>query len=159
MNSSEWSCKILSKCFWTGLCSAKKKAFTLKKQYTDRSCSVYIHSRLNCSNISKIVAKMYTVSKIYRVVHPKSDIGVLYQSSVYSETTWSCNMSYERKFCVLSEYVRLQHVRPLIKSVDWSKWDSVDFGKCANSQVMVNLRSLSILLKLPRSMTINMHTI
>ena len=52
----------------------------------------------------------------YRVVHPKSDIGVLYQSSVYSETTWSCNMSYERKFCVLSEYVRLQNVRPLIKS-------------------------------------------
>ena len=68
MNSSEWLCKILSKCYWTGLCSAKKKAFTLKKQYTDRSCSVYIHSRLNCSNISKIVAKTYeyTVSKIYK---------------------------------------------------------------------------------------------
>ena len=23
------------------------------------------------------------------------------------EATWSCNMSYERKFCGLSEYVRL----------------------------------------------------
>ena len=63
---------------------------------------------------------------MYRVVHPKSDIGVLYQSSVYSETTWSCNMSYERKFCVLSEYVRLQNVRPLIKSIDRSKCESAE---------------------------------
>ena len=37
-------------------------------------------------------------------------------------------MSYERKFCGLSEYVRLQKVRPLIKSTDRSKQDLVDFG-------------------------------
>ena len=38
--------------------------------------------------------------------------------SVHTETTWSHNMSYERKFCGLSEYVRLIKVRPLIKSTD-----------------------------------------
>ena len=41
-----------------------------------------------------------------------------YQSFVI-EAKWLCNMSYERKFCGLSEYVRLKKVRLLIKSTDW----------------------------------------
>ena len=38
--------------------------------------------------------------------------------SVYSKATWSCDMSYERKFCGLSEYVQCQKVGQLIKSTD-----------------------------------------
>ena len=35
-----------------------------------------------------------------------------------NKATWACNMSYERKFCGLSEYVQFQKVRQLIKSLD-----------------------------------------
>ena len=35
-------------------------------------------------------------------------------------------MSYERKFCGLSEYVRLQNVRPLIKYIDRSESESTE---------------------------------
>ena len=38
------------------------------------------------------------------------------------------------KFCGLSEYVRLQNVRLIIKSRDLYKWDSADFGKWAISR-------------------------
>ena len=97
--------------------------------------------------------------RTYTVRHPFWQLSLKYSQNFNTETTWSCNMSYERKFCGLSEYVRLQNVRPLIKSIDRSKWDSVDFGKWPNSQIMVNLRSLSTLCKLPWSMTINMRPI
>ena len=36
--------------------------------------------------------------------------------SAYTGATWSCNMSYERKFCGLSEYVQFRNVRLIIKS-------------------------------------------
>ena len=51
-----------------------------------------------------------------------------YPQNFNSKATWSCNMSYERKFCGLSEYVRLQKVRQIIKSTDRSKQDLVDLG-------------------------------
>ena len=35
-----------------------------------------------------------------------------------TEVTESCNTAIERKFCELSEYVKYQKVRPLIKSTD-----------------------------------------
>ena len=37
--------------------------------------------------------------------------------SVYTDATWKCNMSYERKFCRLSEYVQFQNVRLLNRSI------------------------------------------
>ena len=106
-----------------------------------------------------ILTVLFVSHKLYTVRHPFWQFCLSTQSINATETTWSCNMSYERKFCGLSEYVRLQNVRPLIKSIDRSKWDSVDFGKWPNSQIMVNLRSLSTLCKLLWSMTINMRPI
>ena len=61
-------------------------------------------------------------------MYTKSDTGVLYQCSVLTETTGSCNVSYQRKFCGLSEYVRLKNVRLLIKSIDQSKCDSAELA-------------------------------
>ena len=74
---------------------------------------------------------IFEKSTKYTVVHPKSDIVVLYQSSVYNETTWSCNMSYERKFCGLSEYVQFTKVKSLIKSTNWPKLDFM----CAKAEI------------------------
>ena len=51
-----------------------------------------------------------------------------YSPNFNIEGTWSCNMSYEREFCGLSEYVRLQKVRLIIKFTDRSKQDLVDLG-------------------------------
>ena len=72
---------------------------------------------------------------------------------------WPPYMSYERKFCRLSEYMQFQKVRQLKKSAYRSKWDLVDFDKCANSQESVNLRALSTLWNLPWPMTINSPSI
>ena len=61
---------------------------------------------------------MKSVLEIPRTDNPKKFV---IEMKAYSEDTWSCNMSYELKFCGLSEYVRLKKVRLLIKSTDWSK--------------------------------------
>ena len=45
-------------------------------------------------------------------------------------------MSYERKFCGLSEYTRFQNIRPLTKSIDLSKWGRSE-NACA--QPILNL--------------------
>ena len=39
-----------------------------------------------------------------------------------------CNMSYKREFCGLSEYVRLQNVRLIIKFTDVFKQDAADLA-------------------------------
>ena len=51
-----------------------------------------------------------------------------YSQNFNTEATWSCNMSYERKFCGLSEYVRFRKFRRLIKSTKWFKRDRMDFA-------------------------------
>ena len=50
----------------------------------------------------------------------------------YNEPTWLCNMSYEWKFCQLSEYVQVKKVGPLIKSTPLFKWNSVEMA-CAQA--------------------------
>ena len=49
-----------------------------------------------------------------------------YSQNFDRKSIWSCNMSYKRKFCGLSEYVRLQNVRPIIKSTALFKQGLVD---------------------------------
>ena len=41
--------------------------------------------------------------------------------------TEMCNTGIKREFYGLSEDVQCKKVRPLIKSMDWSKWDWADF--------------------------------
>ena len=65
---------------------------------------------------------------IYTVRHPFWQLSLKYSQNFNTETTWSCNMSYERKFCGLSEYVRFRKFRRLIKSTKWFKRDRMDFA-------------------------------
>ena len=84
----------------------------------------------------------------------------LYTSNIdnifsYINAIETCNTAMEREFSQLSGFVQVKKQRPLIKSTDWFERGPVDFGKWANSQVMVKLRSLSTIWKLPWYMTIN----
>ena len=65
---------------------------------------------------------------IYTVRQANPEWCLKYPQNFNTEATWSCNMSYERKFCGLSEYVQFQKVKLIIKSTDWSKQDLVDLG-------------------------------
>ena len=54
-------------------------------------------------------------------VRAKSTHWVFLKFSASNETIEACNAAMERQFCELSEFVRFQNFRPLIKSTDRSK--------------------------------------
>ena len=55
---------------------------------------------------------------MYRGGNPNDHVIVSTVCSAYNEPTWRSKMSYERKFCQLSEYVQVQKVGLLIKSAN-----------------------------------------
>ena len=57
----------------------------------------------------------------YRVYERRVRIGAFINSRPLHEATEACNAAMERQFCELSEFVRFQNFRPLIKSTNWSK--------------------------------------
>ena len=102
-------------------------------------------AKLQNLTVSLYICKYYK----YRGGNPNDHVFTSTLCSVYNEHTWWCNMSYERKFCQLSEYVRVQKVGSLIKSTHVFKWNSADFDKFGNSQKLVNFRPFSLIWKLP----------
>ena len=90
----------------------------------------------------------------YRSRNPNDHIFASTVCSAYNEPTWWCNMSYDWKFCQLSEYVQVQKVGPLIKSTLLLKRNSGDFDKFVNSQELVNFWLLLFICKLPWPMAI-----
>ena len=109
--------------------------------------------------LSTICFKNHFIVTTYRGRNPNDHVFASTVCSAYNEHTWWCNMSYERKFCQLSEYVQVQKVGSLIKSTHVFKWNSADFDKFVNSQKLVNFRPFSLIWKLPWPMAITMPTI
>ena len=113
----------------------------LFKYFTDTLNSIIDSVSINVlvmfANIQVFLLKNVTVWGIHKLqgVSVKSTHQEKHYQHLVIYTTWSCNMSYEWKFCGLSEYVQFTKVKPLIKSTNWPKWDLADFGKSANSQI------------------------
>ena len=54
---------------------------------------------------------------------------ILDSFEAYNKAIWTCNAAMERKFCQLSEFVKVKKLRLLKKSTDWLKRSLVDFDK------------------------------
>ena len=118
---------------------------------TYKSCAQYQKKTVN-SNWTSVIRYIFWRGinayflhplPTYRGRNPNDHVFASTVCSAYNEHTWWCNMSYERKFCQLSEYVRVQKVGSLIKSAHVFKWNSADFDKFVNSQKSVNFRQFS----------------
>ena len=98
--------------------------------YERKFCGLSEYVRLQ--NIRPLI-KSIDLSKCGRPENSKLVILRLFEANMASD------VSYDRKFCRLSEYVWFQKVRLLTKYLDRSKWDPADFGKWALPRYWWNL--------------------